>query len=157
MPRCACRICTLLDSHRICQNECFVLEFKGYGKRFITSHGFSPDAFVQMAFQATYYSLYGRAPPTYEPAMTKAFLRGRTETIRTVQPHTLDFVKAWTDPKAKTQTKLAALRAACAGHAKLSKDCAAGKGFDRYVDLLTQPLLRNARLVGEATRCQWRD
>lgn len=89
--------------------------------------------------------------------MTKAFLRGRTETIRTVQPHTLDFVRAWTDPKAKMQTKLTALRAACAGHTKLSKDCAAGKGFDRYVDLLTQPLLRNARLVGEATRCQWRD
>ncbi|KAI3624896.1 YAT1 [Malassezia furfur] len=76
-------------SDLICQNECFVLEFKGYGKRFITNHGFSPDAFVQMAFQATYYTLYGRAAPTYEPAMTKAFLRGRTETIRTVQPHTM--------------------------------------------------------------------
>ncbi|WFD00742.1 carnitine O-acetyltransferase [Malassezia yamatoensis] len=118
-------------SDLICQNECFVLEFKGYGKRFITNHGFSPDAFVQMAFQAAYYSLYGRAVPSYEPAMTKAFLRGRTETIRTVQPHTMNFVKTWTDPDATVQSKLETLRAACVGHAKLSKAAASGQGFDR--------------------------
>lgn len=43
----------------ICQNECQALEFDGYGKAFITSHGISPDAFVQMAFQAAYFGLYG--------------------------------------------------------------------------------------------------
>ena len=58
-------------SDLICQNDCQALEFKTYGKNFITSHGFSPDAFVQMAFQAAYYGLYGRIECTYEPAMTK--------------------------------------------------------------------------------------
>ncbi|KAL8955146.1 MAG: hypothetical protein Q9193_006883, partial [Seirophora villosa] len=53
------------------QNEFEILEFAGYGKNFITSMGFSPDAFVQMAFQAAYYGLYGRVENTYEPAMTK--------------------------------------------------------------------------------------
>ena len=48
-------------SDLICQNDCQALEFKGYGKNFITSHGFSPDAFVQMAFQAAYFGLYGRS------------------------------------------------------------------------------------------------
>jgi carnitine O-acetyltransferase len=43
----------------ICQNECQALEFDGYGKAFITSHGISPDVFVQMAFQAAYFGLYG--------------------------------------------------------------------------------------------------
>lgn len=47
-------------SDLICQNDCQALEFKGYGKNFITSHGFSPDAFVQMAFQAAYFGLYGK-------------------------------------------------------------------------------------------------
>jgi carnitine O-acetyltransferase len=47
-------------SDLICQNDCQALEFKGYGKKFITSHGFSPDAFVQMAFQAAYFRLYGQ-------------------------------------------------------------------------------------------------
>jgi carnitine O-acetyltransferase len=46
-------------SDLICQNDCQALEFKGFGKNFITSHGLSPDAFVQMAFQAAYFGLYG--------------------------------------------------------------------------------------------------
>ncbi|WFD07931.1 carnitine O-acetyltransferase [Malassezia vespertilionis] len=119
-------------SDLICQNESAVLEFDGYGKHFITSHGFSPDAFVQMAFQATYFSLYGRLAPTYEPAMTKSFLRGRTETIRTVQPEVLTFVQAWSDVKAPLQTKLSALRKACVQHTKCSKESASGHGFDRH-------------------------
>ena len=97
-------------SDLICQNDCAAMEFRGYGKMFITSHGFSPDAFVQMAFQAAYFGLYGkwalasrknewgpsagRIECTYEPAMTKAFLHGRTEAIRTVQPESIHFVKA---------------------------------------------------------------
>lgn len=46
-------------SDLICQNDSQAMEFKGYGGAFMKRHGFSPDAFVQMAFQAAYYSLYG--------------------------------------------------------------------------------------------------
>jgi len=46
-------------SDLICQNDSQALEFRGYGGNFMKRHGFSPDAFVQMAFQAAYYSLYG--------------------------------------------------------------------------------------------------
>jgi carnitine O-acetyltransferase len=91
--RAAIRYAETRLSDLICQNDCQALEFKGYGKNFITSHGFSPDAFVQMAFQAAYFGLYGRIECTYEPAMTKAFLHGRTEAIRTVQPESVAFVK----------------------------------------------------------------
>lgn len=80
-------------SDLICQNDCQALEFKGFGKNFITRYGFSPDAFVQMAFQAAYFGLYGRIECTYEPAMTKNFIHGRTEAIRTVQEHTVNFTK----------------------------------------------------------------
>jgi carnitine O-acetyltransferase len=80
-------------SDLICQNDSQALEFKGYGSTFIKRHGFSPDAFVQMAFQAAYYGLYGRVESTYEPAMTKSFNHGRTEAIRTVQPESVNFVK----------------------------------------------------------------
>lgn len=37
-----------------------------------------------MAYQAAYFSLYGRTESTYEPAMMKGFLHGRTEAIRSV-------------------------------------------------------------------------
>lgn len=57
--RTAIRFAETRLSDLICQNDCQVLEFKGFGKNFITKHGFSPDAFVQMAFQAGYYGLYG--------------------------------------------------------------------------------------------------
>ena len=120
-------------SDLICQNECQVLEFDTYGKNFITRHRFSPDAYVQMAFQAAYYTLYGRCETTYEPAMTKAFLHGRTEAIRTVQPHSAKFVETYISPDAKVEAKLDALRKACDGHSKLSKACASGKGHDRHL------------------------
>jgi carnitine O-acetyltransferase len=47
-------------SDLICQNDSQALEFRGYGAGFIKRHGFSPDAFMQMAFQAAYYGLYGK-------------------------------------------------------------------------------------------------
>ncbi|KAI1785469.1 acyltransferase ChoActase/COT/CPT [Ganoderma leucocontextum] len=119
-------------SDLICQNDCQALEFKAYGKNFITSHGFSPDAFVQMAFQAAYFGLYGRIECTYEPAMTKAFLHGRTEAIRTVQPHTVEFLKTFFSEAANAQ-KVALLRKACQGHVGLTKDCSQGLGQDRHL------------------------
>ncbi|GAA95450.1 uncharacterized protein L969DRAFT_299374 [Mixia osmundae IAM 14324] len=119
-------------SDLICQNEVVALDFDGYGKNFITRHGFSPDAFVQMAFQAAYFSLYGRTESTYEPAMTKTFLHGRTEAIRTVQPESVKFVKAYCSDS-PARDKINALRAACKTHTELTKKCAAGQGQDRVL------------------------
>ncbi|KAI6114103.1 carnitine acetyl transferase [Pisolithus sp. B1] len=119
-------------SDLICQNDCQALEFRGYGKNFITSHGFSPDAFVQMAFQAAYFGLYGRTECTYEPAMTKAFLHGRTEAIRTVQPHSVEFTKIFYS-EASNEEKVNALRKACEGHVALTKECSQGLGQDRHL------------------------
>ncbi|RHY19852.1 hypothetical protein DYB32_010161, partial [Aphanomyces invadans] len=63
-------------SDLIVQNETRVLEFKTYGKSFITKHNCSPDAYVQIAFLAAYYLQYGTIVNQYEPAMTKRFLHG---------------------------------------------------------------------------------
>ncbi|KAG8823583.1 hypothetical protein FRC19_003558 [Serendipita sp. 401] len=119
-------------SDLICQNDCQELEFKGYGREFIIRHGFSPDAFVQMAFQAAYFGLYGRTECTYEPAMTKAFLHGRTEAIRTVQTPSVTFTKTYFS-EASSEQKVDSLRKACASHVKLTKECSAGLGQDRHL------------------------
>ena len=114
------------------QNEFEILEFAGYGKNFITSMGFSPDAFVQMAFQAAYYGLYGRVESTYEPAMTKVFLHGRTEAIRAVTPESTEFIKTfWADNSA--QQKVDALKKATQTHTALTKECAKALGQDRHL------------------------
>lgn len=114
------------------QNEFQTLEFEGYGKNFMTTHGFSPDAFVQMAFQAAYYGMYGRIESVYEPAMTKMFFHGRTEAVRSVTPESVEFIRTfWADsPPAK---KVEALKKACEKHSALTKDCAKAQGHDRHL------------------------
>jgi len=114
------------------QNEFQTLEFGHYGKTFMTSSGFSPDAFVQMAFQAAYYGLYGRIECVYEPAMTKAFYHGRTEAIRSVTNESVEFVRTfWGENPAAS--KVEALRKACEKHVAITKDCAKAQGHDRHL------------------------
>ncbi|KZZ97378.1 carnitine acetyl transferase [Moelleriella libera RCEF 2490] len=114
------------------QNEFQCLDFDSYGKNFITSMGFSPDAFVQMAFQAAYYGLYGRVECTYEPAMTKFYLHGRTEAIRTVSQESVDFVQAfWADNPA--EQKIEALKRACQKHVQSTRECLKAEGCDRHL------------------------
>ena len=114
------------------QNEFQVLDFAHYGKNFMTASGFSPDAFVQMAYQAAYYGLYGRIENTYEPAMTKAFLHGRTEAIRPVTAESVNFVKTfWADNPA--QAKVDALKKATQKHTAMTKECSKAEGQDRHL------------------------
>ncbi|CAG9938943.1 unnamed protein product [Clonostachys rosea f. rosea IK726] len=114
------------------QNEFQCLDFAAYGKNFITSMGFSPDAFVQMAFQAAYYGLYGKVECTYEPAMTKVFLHGRTEAIRSVSEESVEFVQTfWGDNPA--EQKVEALKRACQKHVSMTRECAKAEGCDRHL------------------------
>ena len=114
------------------QNEFQTLEFGTYGKNFITSMGFSPDAFVQMAFQAAYYGLYGRVECTYEPAMTKMFLHGRTDAVRSVTTESVNFVQTfWADNPASK--KVEALKKATQRHTAITKDCSKAMGQDRHL------------------------
>ena len=114
------------------QNEFETLDFAGYGKTFIISMGFSPDAFVQMAFQAAYYGLYGRLENTYEPAMTKIFLHGRTEAIRVVTPESAHFVQTFWGEN-PPQQKIEALKKATQKHSGTTKECAKALGQDRHL------------------------
>lgn len=104
-----------------------------------------------MAYQAAYFSMYGRTESTYEPAMTKAFLHGRTEAIRSVTPEFVSFILSvsiqllmLTDNRsvafvksfcsdASARTKIDALRKACRAHTELTKACIQGKGQDRIL------------------------
>lgn len=114
------------------QNEFQCLDFGSYGKNFITSMGFSPDAFVQMAFQAAYYGLYGKVESTYEPAMTKVYLHGRTEAVRSATEESVNFVQTfWADHPA--EHKVDALKMACEKHVNMTRECAKAQGCDRHL------------------------
>lgn len=120
-------------SDLINQNEFRHLEFKSYGSSTIKKMKYSPDAFVQMAFQATYYALYGKVECTYEPAMTKNFFHGRTEAIRTVSQESNLFVRKFFDPNMPSAEKLKFLSEACTKHSEQTRRCSAGLGVDRHL------------------------
>ncbi|CUM66111.1 uncharacterized protein PRCAT00003767001 [Priceomyces carsonii] len=120
-------------SDLINQNEFKHLEFKDYGSSAIKKMKLSPDAFVQMAFQATYYALYGKVECTYEPAMTKQYFHGRTEAIRTVSEESNLFVRKFFDPSVADSEKLSFLSSACSHHSSQSRQSSVGKGVDRHL------------------------
>ncbi|KAI5961267.1 YAT1 [Candida pseudojiufengensis] len=120
-------------SDLINQNEFRHLEFKSYGSDLIKKMKFSPDAFVQMAFQATYYALYGKVECTYEPAMTKHFFHGRTEAIRTVSNESNLFVRKFFDSQISNKDKLEYLNQACKAHSAQTRLCSNGEGVDRHL------------------------
>lgn len=120
-------------SDLIHQNEFRHLEYKKYGSSTIKKMKYSPDAFVQMAFQATYYALYGKVECTYEPAMTKHFFHGRTEAVRTVSQESNLFVRKFFDSSISDAEKLQYLSNACMQHSKQTKRCTMGKGVDRHM------------------------
>uniref|UniRef100_A0A8C1FQV4 Choline O-acetyltransferase n=2 Tax=Cyprinus carpio carpio TaxID=630221 RepID=A0A8C1FQV4_CYPCA len=71
-----------------------VSKFTGYGKEFIKKQKMSPDAYVQVALQLTFYRCHGRLVPTYESASIRRFQEGRVDNIRSSTPEALAFVKA---------------------------------------------------------------
>ncbi|KAI5966609.1 YAT1 [Candida theae] len=115
------------------QNEIQHLEYRQYGSSQIKSMRFSPDAFVQMAFQATYYALYGKVECTYEPAMTKHFFHGRTEAIRTVSKESNEFVETYFNRNATNKEKLEKLGEACKAHSSQTRLASNGEGVDRHL------------------------
>lgn len=76
-----------------------VFRYAGYGKDFIKSCRVSPDVYVQLALQLTYYRLYGKLTATYESASTRRFRLGRVDCIRSASPEALEWARAMSHPK----------------------------------------------------------
>ncbi|MBN3272662.1 CLAT acetyltransferase, partial [Polyodon spathula] len=76
-----------------------VNKFKVYGKEFIKKQRMSPDAYIQVALQLTFYRCHGKQVPTYESASIRRFLEGRVDNIRSATYEALVFAKAMTDGK----------------------------------------------------------
>ena len=94
----------------------------------------SPDAFIQLSLQVAYYKdSGGRHPLTYESSMTRLYLQGRTETVRSFTVEAKEFVLAFLDKTVPPEEKYKLLLKAAEVHAKKYKDCMNGKGIDRHL------------------------
>lgn len=123
---------------RIQRHQLETLDFKDYGKAFITSVGFSPDAYFQMALQAAYYSAYGRIRSGFEPVLMRQYLHGRTDVVRTTTPEAAAFARIFSDNKASAAEKIEAMHRAADAHVAISKDCAKGLSHHRHLYVLQQ-------------------
>jgi carnitine O-acetyltransferase len=109
-----------------------VLDLGDFGKRAIVRSGLSPDGFLQMAFQLTFFTLTGQIASTYESVDTKRFLHGRTEAMRCVSEESVAFVRSFRAPSGRSAAA-GLLRAAVAQHTAVRKRCQAGRGVDRHL------------------------
>lgn len=123
---------------RIRRHQVETLDFRDYGKSTITSMGFSPDAFFEMALQAAYYRVYGQVRSGFEPVQMRQYLHGRTDVVRTTTAEAATFARLFSDEQASSADKLGAMHRATEAHVAISKDCAQGQSHHRHLYVLQQ-------------------
>jgi carnitine O-acetyltransferase len=110
-----------------------IIEYNNFGKDLIRSFNLQPDPFVQLAIQLAQYKLYGKCYSTYEAVMTRGFLHGRTEAMRSVTSESNKFVEIICDPMSSQELKKVSLLDAVKKHNSRIKDCQAGLGIERHL------------------------
>ncbi|XP_021022559.1 carnitine O-palmitoyltransferase 1, brain isoform isoform X1 [Mus caroli] len=112
--------------------DCHVFPFSHFGKSFIKCCHVSSDSFIQLVLQLAHFRDRGQFCLTYESAMTRLFLEGRTETVRSCTREACQFVRAM-DNKETDQQCLALFRVAVDKHQALLKAAMSGQGIDRHL------------------------
>ncbi|XP_041987683.1 carnitine O-palmitoyltransferase 1, liver isoform [Aricia agestis] len=110
-----------------------ILMYTKYGKGFMKSCRVSPDAFIQMILQLSYYRTAGRFCLTYEASMTRLFREGRTETVRSCTNESAAWVLSMNNPNASTEERMHLFKQATDRHQLGYQDAMAGRGIDRHL------------------------
>lgn len=91
----------------------------------------SMDSFLQMCFQITIYTLYGKMANTLEPITTRKFKDARTELISIQNDMIFKLAKMFIT-KSNPQKKWETFKQCCDNHLKQYHDAMSGKGFERH-------------------------
>lgn len=129
----AIRTAEVNASKLIADLDSVLLHYPEYGSNLMKKAKVSPDGWLQMVYQLSYYRTYGKPCPTYESASTRKFLTGRTETVRSCNVDTVAFTKAWDDKDVKMTDKLGLLSTAIATQSEYMKAASNGLGIDRHL------------------------
>ncbi|KRX42769.1 Carnitine O-palmitoyltransferase 1, liver isoform, partial [Trichinella sp. T6] len=113
--------------------EMALIVFREFGKGFIKKCQISPDGFIQMILQLTYFRDQRKFCLTYEASMTRLYREGRTETVRPVTFESCAFVRAMCDDTCSIEQRRDLLYKACEKHQKAYLDAMCGKGVDRHL------------------------
>lgn len=124
------------------------LTFRTFGKKAITKHKVSPDAFVQAAFHLAYLRLFGVNRSAYESCSMKRFYHGRTECLRSLTPQLHRFIGLTQCPPSTAQQQVDAAKGAFEAHVNRAKACQQGNGVDRHLwGMLQLATVRRQHLV----------
>ncbi|XP_071479547.1 choline O-acetyltransferase-like [Diadema antillarum] len=116
-----------------------LLRFTKFGKNFPKSQNMSPDAFVQLALQLTFYRMNGCLTSTYESASTRRFQQGRVDNIRAASPEAFEFVRAMQgDRTATVEEKKTLMREAIKAQTDTCLQTITGQGFDNHLICLRE-------------------
>uniref|UniRef100_A0A1I8AZ67 Carn_acyltransf domain-containing protein n=1 Tax=Meloidogyne hapla TaxID=6305 RepID=A0A1I8AZ67_MELHA len=108
------------------------IEHKKLTKEEIKSARLSPDAIMQLGMQLAFHSIYGEFVPTYESCSTAAFLKGRTECMRSATIATKEAVLAFEKGNKSPQEMIGLIKKCSDMHSQLIKEASLGQGFDRH-------------------------
>ncbi|XP_067145486.1 choline O-acetyltransferase-like [Centruroides vittatus] len=85
--------------------ELNIFIFNNYGKGFPKKQKISPDVFIQLCLQLTYFRMHGVMTATYESAALRKFRFGRIDNIRASSQEALDFSKSMLDSSSSQAEK----------------------------------------------------
>jgi len=111
----------------------YVYRFNDFGKNRIKSFNVSPDAFLQLMLQLTYFKLHGRLVATYESASTRRFRHGRVDCIRAASLDALHFVRTFNDPKSTDSERVEVFYKAAETQTDIMVKNILGQGIDIHL------------------------
>uniref|UniRef100_A0A8C6V6P8 Carnitine O-acetyltransferase b n=1 Tax=Neogobius melanostomus TaxID=47308 RepID=A0A8C6V6P8_9GOBI len=106
-----------------------VFNFKTFGKELPKRNKLSPNAFIQVALQLSYYRVHNEMCPSCDIASQRMFRGGRTEYIRSPTKEALAFVLAFDD----ASVSVSLLREAVEAYVALTDLALKGCGIDRHL------------------------
>lgn len=71
----------------------YILTFNQFGRNFVKNQNLSPDAFIQLALQYTFFKIHGHLVSTYESASLRQFRFGRVDNIRANTCEAYDWIQ----------------------------------------------------------------
>ncbi|KAL5018091.1 hypothetical protein ScPMuIL_003813 [Solemya velum] len=114
--------------------DLYILRFENFGKEFPKSQNMSPDSFIQLALQLTYYKIHKKLVSTYESASTRRFHLGRVDNIRANSPAALTWVRSMVERSNTTnEEKMALLRNAMLWQTEIMTQTILGHGMDCHM------------------------
>lgn len=136
-----------------------VLAHTAFGKGAIKKMKVSPDAFIQMGLQLSYFKDQEHFSLSYESSMTRLFREGRTETVRPCTMEACAFVRSMRNPAATKSEKKELFIKAAEGHVINFKRAMSGEGVDRHLFglyVVSKYLEEDSPFLKEALKEPWK-